>query len=383
MPPTASGKSKQDAAYKEAAMQATYELQHGRRGYNALLKHILDVSVNDLKRNYKNLNVSFDLWKGESDAQPYIPDMVQKMKDDGYAYISEGALVVDVKEDTDTKEIPPCMILKSDGASLYNTTDLATIVWRMKDYNPDELIYVVDKRQELYFTQVFRCARKTGLVKPETKLKFLGFGTMNGKDGKPFKTREGGVMRLEYLVSSINEEMYKKIAENHTVDEAEGKETAKVVALAAIKYGDLSNQASKDYVFDIERFTSFEGNTGPYILYTIVRIKSILKKYQAEKTMPEDAKILPAHSESEKALMLELSKFNAAMETAFEETAPHKICAYIYDLANAFNHFYHETKIMAEEDAMVQAGYIKLLELTRSVLETCIDVLGFEAPERM
>lgn len=381
--PTASGKSKQDAAYKEAAMQATYELQHGKRGYNALLKHILDVSVNDLKRNYKNLNVSFDLWKGESDAQPYIPDMVQKMKDDGYAYISEGALVVDVKEDTDTKEIPPCMILKSDGASLYNTTDLATIVWRMKDYNPDELIYVVDKRQELYFTQVFRCARKTGLVKPETKLKFLGFGTMNGKDGKPFKTREGGVMRLEYLVSSINEEMYKKIAENHTVDEVEGKETAKVVALAAIKYGDLSNQASKDYVFDIERFTSFEGNTGPYILYTIVRIKSILKKYQAEKTMPEDAKILPAHSESEKALMLELSKFNAAMETAFEETAPHKICAYIYDLANAFNHFYHETKIMAEEDAMVQAGYIKLLELTRSVLETCIDVLGFEAPERM
>lgn len=381
--PTASGKSKEDAAYKEAAMQATYELQHGRRGYNALLKHILDVSVNDLKRNYKNLNVSFDLWKGESDAQPYIPDMVQKMKDDGYAYISEGALVVDVKEDTDTKEIPPCMILKSDGASLYNTTDLATIVWRMKDYNPDELIYVVDKRQELYFTQVFRCARKTGLVKPETKLKFLGFGTMNGKDGKPFKTREGGVMRLEYLVSSINEEMYKKIAENHTVEETEGKETAKVVALAAIKYGDLSNQASKDYVFDIERFTSFEGNTGPYILYTIVRIKSILKKYQAEKTMPEGAKILPAHSESEKALMLELSKFNAAMENAFEETAPHKICAYIYDLANAFNHFYHETKIMAEEDAMVQAGYIKLLELTRKVLEICIDVLGFEAPERM
>lgn len=381
--PTASGKSKEDAAFKEAAMQATYELQHGRRGYGALLQHILDVSVNDLKRNYENLNVSFDLWKGESDAQPYIPDMVQKMKDDGFAYISEGALVVDVKEETDTKEIPPCMILKSDGASLYNTTDLATIVWRMKDYHPDELIYVVDKRQELYFTQVFRCARKTGLVKPETKLKFLGFGTMNGKDGKPFKTREGGVMRLEYLVSSINEEMYKKIAENHTVEEAEGRETAKVVALSAIKYGDLSNQASKDYVFDIDRFTSFEGNTGPYILYTIVRIKSILKKYQAEKTIPEGAVILPAHSESEKALMLELSKFNAVMESAFEETAPHKVCAYIYDLANAFNHFYHETKIMAEEDAMVQAGYIKLLELTRRTLETCIDVLGFAAPERM
>ena len=381
--PAASAKSKEDEEYKEAAMQATYELQHGRRGYQALLEHILNVSVNDLKRNYENLNVSFELWKGESDAQPYIPDMVQKMKDDGYAHISEGALVVDVKEETDTKEIPPCMILKSDGASLYNTTDLATIVWRMKDYNPDEIIYVVDKRQELYFTQVFRCARKTGLVKPETELKFLGFGTMNGKDGKPFKTREGGVMRLEYLVSGINEEMYQKIADNHTVDEEEGRKTAKLVALSAIKYGDLSNQSSKDYIFDIDRFTSFEGNTGPYILYTIVRIKSILKKYQTEKTLPEDARILPAHSDSEKSLMLEISKFNGMMENAFEETAPHKVCAYIYDVANAFNHFYHETKIMAETDENVQAGYIKLLELAKEVLELCIDVLGFEAPERM
>ncbi len=381
--PTASAKSKEDDAFKEAAMQATYELQHGRKGYQALLSHILDVSVSDLKRNYENLNVSFELWKGESDAQPYIPDMVQKMRDDGFAYISEGALVVDVKEDADTKEIPPCMILKSDGASLYNTTDLATIVWRMQDYRPDEIIYVVDKRQELYFTQVFRCARKTGLVRPETELKFLGFGTMNGKDGKPFKTREGGVMRLEYLVNEINEEMYKKISDNHTVDEEEGRKTAKTVALSAIKYGDLSNQAAKDYIFDVERFTSFEGNTGPYILYTIVRIKSILKKYQEQKTLPESAQILAAHSESEKALMLEISKFNAMMEAAFADTAPHKVCAYIYDLANAFNHFYHETKILAEPDEMVQAGYICLLELTKRVLETCIDVLGFEAPEKM
>lgn len=381
--PFATAKSKEDDAYKEMAMQATYELQHGRKGYQALLGHILDVSVSDLKRNYENLNVSFELWKGESDAQPFIPDMVQKMKDDGFAHISEGALVVDVKEESDTKEIPPCMILKSDGASLYNTTDLATIVWRMRDYQPDEIIYVVDKRQELYFTQVFRCARKTGLVKPETELKFLGFGTMNGKDGKPFKTREGGVMRLEYLVDEINEEMYQKITDNHTVEEEEGRKTAKMVALSAIKYGDLSNQASKDYIFDVERFTSFEGNTGPYILYTIVRIKSILKKYQAEKSLPEMAKILPAHSESEKALMLEISKFNSMMESAFTDTAPHKVCAYIYDLSNAFNHFYHETKILAEQDVMVQAGYICLLELTRRALEICIDVLGFEAPERM
>ena len=381
--PTASGKSKEDAAYKEAAMQATYELQHGRRGYQALLSHILNVSVTDLKKNYANLNVSFELWKGESDAQPYIPDMVQKMKDDGYAYISDGALVVDVKEETDTKEIPPCMILKSDGASLYNTTDLATIVWRMKDYHPDKIIYVVDKRQELYFTQVFRCARKTHLVDDDTELQFLGFGTMNGKDGKPFKTREGGVMRLETLLSSINDEMYRKSTENRTVEEAEAKATAKVVALSAVKYGDLSNQASKDYIFDIDRFTSFEGNTGPYILYTIVRIKSILNKYKEAGKEAGTAAILPAHSESEKALMLELTRFNAMMENAYEETAPHKVCSYIYDLANALNHFYHETKIMAEEDEAVQASYVRLLTLTRRTLEVCIDVLGFSAPDRM
>ena len=387
--PTASKKSKEDEAYKEAAMQATFELQHGKRGYQALLKHILNVSVTDLKRNYANLNVSFELWKGESDAQPYIPDMVQKMKDDGFAYISDGALVVDVKEETDTKEIPPCMILKSDGASLYNTTDLATMVWRMKDYNPNELIYVVDKRQELYFTQVFRCARKTGIVKPETELKFLGFGTMNGKDGRPFKTRDGGVMRLEHLISGINEEMLAKIQENQKTKEnlgistEEAENTAKMVALAAIKYGDLSNQASKDYIFDIDRFTSFEGNTGPYILYTIVRIKSILNKYHGLGKDDSGAVIEAAHSKSEKDLMLELSKFNAVMESAFEETAPHKICSYIYDLANAFNSFYHGTKIMSEENETVQKSYIRLLELTKSVLETCIDVLGFSAPERM
>lgn len=387
--PTASKKSKEDETYKEAAMQATFELQHGKRGYQALLKHILNVSVTDLKRNYANLNVSFELWKGESDAQPYIPDMVQKMKDDGFAYISDGALVVDVKEETDTKEIPPCMILKSDGASLYNTTDLATMVWRMKDYNPDELIYVVDKRQELYFTQVFRCARKTGIVKPETELKFLGFGTMNGKDGRPFKTRDGGVMRLEHLISGINEEMLAKIQENQKTKEnlgistEEAENTAKMVALAAIKYGDLSNQASKDYIFDIDRFTSFEGNTGPYILYTIVRIKSILNKYHGLGKDESGAVIGAAHSKSEKDLMLELSKFNAVMESAFEETAPHKICSYIYDLANAFNSFYHGTKIMSEENETVQKSYIRLLELTKSVLETCIDVLGFSAPERM
>lgn len=381
--PTASKKSKEDEAYKEAAMQATYELQNGRRGYQALLGHILNVSVTDLKNNYEKLNVSFELWKGESDAQPYIPAMVEKMRADGHAYESEGALVVDVKEETDTKEIPPCIILKSDGASLYSTTDLATLVMRMEEYDPETIIYITDKRQELHFKQVFRCAKKTGIVKPETKLMHIGFGTMNGKDGKPFKTRDGGVMRLEHLLDDIQEQMYTKIRENETMGDEEAQKTARMVALSAIKYGDLSNQAAKDYVFDIERFTSFEGNTGPYILYTIVRMKSILSKYAESGKTTEGKQILPADSESAKGLMLELAKFNGVMENAFAELAPHKLCAYIYDLANAFNHFYHATRILAETDEDIQAGYIRLLELTRDVLETCIDVLGFSAPERM
>ena len=381
--PTASKKSKEDESYKEEALEATKQLQTGKPGYRALWNHIMKVSVTDLKKNYGKLDVSFDLWKGESDAQPYIPDMVQKMKDDGFAHEDQGAYVVDVKEDTDTKEIPPCIIVKSDGASLYATTDLATIVERMKLYQPDQIQYVTDKRQEMHFIQVFRCARKTGLVKDDTRLSWLGFGTMNGKDGKPFKTRDGGVMRLENLISEINEEMYRKIMDNHEIDPEEAKETARIVGLAAIKYGDLSNQASKDYVFDIDRFTSFEGNTGPYILYTIVRIKSILNKYQAAGNDISNGQIgVPANA-SEKALMLEAGKFNSVMENAFEEMAPHKICSYIYDLANAFNRFYHETKILSEEDEQQKASWIRLLVLCRDVLESCIGVLGFDAPERM
>ena len=381
--PCASGKSKIDEEYRNEALEATHLLQQGKRGYMALWNHIMNVSVTDLKRNYANLNVSFDLWKKESDAQPYIPDMVEDMKTRGFAYEDQGALVVDVKEESDTKEIPPCMLLKSDGASLYTTTDLATIVERMKLFDPDEILYVVDKRQELHFIQVFRCARKTGLVKPDTRLSFLGFGTMNGKDGKPFKTREGGVMRLENLISDIDEEMFNNIVENRSVKDKDAKETAKIVGLSAIKYGDLSNQATKDYIFDIDRFTSFEGNTGPYILYTIVRIKSILNRYVEQGGDLESGKILAAVNESEKNLMLQLCGFGATVENAFEEKAPHKICAYIYEVSNAFNSFYHETKILSEENQEQKESFVQLLTLTRRVLETCIDLLGFSAPDRM
>ena len=381
--PCASGKSKEDESYRQEALEATHLLQQGKPGYMALWNHIMSVSVTDLKRNYANLNVSFDLWKKESDAQPYIPDMVEMMKEKGFAYEDQGALVVDVKEETDTKEIPPCMLLKSDGASLYTTTDLATIVERMKLFQPDEILYVVDKRQELHFIQVFRCARKTGLVKEDTRLSFLGFGTMNGKDGKPFKTREGGVMRLENLIADIDEEMFTKIVENRSVRDKDARDTAKIVGLAAIKYGDLSNQATKDYIFDVDRFTSFEGNTGPYILYTIVRIKSILNRYVEAGGNLEAGEILPASNGSEKNLMLQLSGFGSMIESAFEEKAPHKICAYIYEVSNAFNSFYHETKILSEENQAQKESYIRLLQLTKRVLETSIDLLGFEAPDKM
>lgn len=381
--PTASKKSKEDAEYKARAMEVTYKMQSGVRGYRAVWKHIVNVSVADLKKNYSMLNVDFDLWKGESDVHDLIPDMVSYMKENGYAHESEGALVVDVKEETDTKEIPPCMILKSDGASLYNTTDLATILDRMNAIHPDEIIYLTDKRQELYFEQVFRCARKTKLVTPETKLLWLGFGTVNGKDGKPFKTRDGGVMRLETLIKETVDEMYRKITENREVSGEEAEKTARTIAISALKYGDLSNQIAKDYIFDIDRFTSFEGDTGPYILYTIVRIKSILAKYREQGGSMAELALADAQSASEKELMKQLAGFNAAVESACEEKAPYKICAYIYDLANAFNSFYHETRILAEEDAQRKNALIALLVLTRDVLETCIDMLGFSAPDRM
>lgn len=379
--PYASDYSKQHEDYKEAARHATYLLQNGHRGYRALWEHIMTVSMNDLKKNYKKLNVEFDLWKKESDAQPYIPEMIQKMKDEGHAYISEGALVVDVKEESDTKEIPPCMILKSDGATLYNTTDLATIVERMKLFSPNQIIYVVDKRQSLYFEQIFRCARKTHLVNEDTVLTFLGFGTMNGRDGKPFKTRDGGVMRLEQLMQSIVDEVYEKMKDREMPEE-EIRRVAAQVGLAALKYGDLSNQASKDYIFDIERFSSFEGNTGPYILYTMVRIKSILGRLDgAEASMPEPSERSCGTEETN--WLLTLSRFADTVERAAAELAPHKLCQYIYELANVFNSFYHGNKILTEADEAKKAEWIGLLRTTLAILQTSIDLLAFEAPDKM
>ena len=381
--PYASGYSKEHEDYKEEAQTATAELQAGRRGYLALWQHIINVSVADLRKIYTRLNVEFDLWKKESDAQPYIPQMVQDMKDGGYAHIDQGALVVDVQEESDTKEIPPCMILKSNGATLYNTTDLATIVERRKLFDPSRIIYVVDKRQSLYFEQVFRCARKTQIIGDDVDLIFVGFGTMNGKDGKPFKTRDGGVLRLEQLLSDVESEVREKMADRD-MDEDVLNDAAAKIGLAAIKYGDLSNQASKDYVFDVDRFTSFEGNTGPYILYTIVRTKSLNAKIEAQGiNVDGDASILPAQNKTVTDVMLALSKWSDTVSAAYQEQAPHKICQFVYELCDAYNKFYHENKILANEDVQERQSWIVLSRLVGSVLEQAIDLLGLEAPDRM
>ena len=382
--PKASARSKEDKEFRDKAQENTLKLQSGYAPYIAIWEHIMRISKADLKKNYDNLDVHFELWKGESDVQKYIEDLCKDLEERKIAYISDGALVVDIGEEGDTKELPPCIIRKSDGAALYATSDLATLIEREMLYDPDAYIYVADKRQELHYTQFFRVARKANIVKPEHRLSFIGFGTMNGSDGKPFKTRDGGVMRLEHLITLVNEAVYKKIKDNRDIEDEEAKNIAATVGLAALKYGDLSNQAAKDYIFDIDRFTSFEGNTGPYILYTIVRIKSILAKYEESSDVKVDYSYLkPAIHESEKALGLELSKFNYVLNNAWKEIAPHRICQYIYSLSNLFNSFYHEVKILSEEDEERKLSYLALILLTKSVLEDCIDILAIKAPERM
>ena len=271
------------------------------------------------------------------------------------------------------------ILVKSDGSAIYATTDLATMVQRMADWNPDKILYLTDKRQSLHFEQVFRAARKSGIVKADTELEHIGFGTMNGKDGKPFKTREGGVMRLERLIAEMTDFVREKVVENKIVSDAEVEATTAKIALAALKYGDLSNQPTKDYIFDMDRFAAFEGNTGPYILYTIVRVKSILAKYGAW----ENLTITEPANEFAKDLMIAITKFAPAMESALKASAPNLVCAYIYELAGSVNKFYHETRILSEEIDAKKAGYIALIGLAKNILETCISILGFSAPEKM
>ena len=383
--PEASKKSKEDPEFAEKAHQATVELQKGRRGYVALWQHIINVSLPDLKRNYDNLDVHFELWKKESDAGPYIPELLRILKEKDLARVSEGALVVDVQEETDKVQIPPCIVQKSDGGALYATTDLATVIMRMQELDPDAIIYLADKRQELHYTQFFRVARKAEIVKPDTGLTFIGFGTINGPDGKALKTREGGVVRLETLIADVHEKVREKMRLRYG-DEELDPETVHRIALSALKYGDLQNQAGKNYIMDFDRFTSFEGNTGPYILYTIVRIRSILRKIGIETEGVYDAEAIRAlrvETASLKGLLKTAAGWPAMMESAAQELAPHKICAYLHDLSDAFNSFYHETSILYEEDPEQKKGYIALLQFILALLCTGIHLLGFDAPEKM
>ena len=377
--PAASAKKNVDPDFAQRAHVATYELQQGRPGYRAIWNHIMNISVTDLRRIYDNLDVHFEKWLGESDADPYIPAMVEDLKERGLAVQSEGAWVVPVAEETDKKEVPPMILVKSDGSAIYATTDLATMVQRMQDWNPDKILYVTDKRQNLHFEQIFRAAKKSGIVKAETELEHVGHGTMNGKDSKPFKTRDGGVLRLETLIADMTNFVRSKVVENQIVEESEVEATTAKIALAALKYGDLSNQPTKDYNFDLERFAAFEGNTGPYILYTIVRIKSILARYGAWEQLPIQ---LPANAYA-KDLMLAITKLGPTLEAALKTSSPNQICAYIYELSGCVNKFYHETRILSEENEELKAGYIALIGLAKNVLETCIDLLGFSAPEKM
>lgn len=367
--------------YKENARKNTAYLQEHKKGYYDLWKKIVEISVADLKENYKKLDVHFDLWLGESDSQKYVKPMVNKMQDLGIIYESDGAMVVDVQEPEDTTTINPCMVLKSGGVSCYQTTDLATIMQRQIDFSPNEIIYVVDKRQELHFVQVFRCARKAKLVDDNTNLVFLGFGTMNGKDGKPFKTRNGGVMRLESLIEEINNQVYLKMDNTKEMKDDDKKEISKIVGLAALKYADLSNQISKDYIFDVDKFTSFEGKTGPYILYTLVRIKSILNKYFENNELKEK-RILTPKEDIEKEILLTISKYSQILEESYKGDAPSKICTYLYELANNFNSYYQKIKILQGDSQRLESN-ITLLILLKKIFENGIDLLGFSAPEKM
>lgn len=380
--PQASAACKADPARLEAARLATAELQAGRPGYRALWRHFFKVSEAGLQREYASLGVNFDLWKGESDADPFIPDMIERLKNDRFAVMDQGALIVPVAEDGDAKEIPPLILLKTDGAVLYGTTDLATIIDRVREYNPDLILYVVDQRQHLHFEQVFRAARKTGLG-GHAHLEFIGFGTMNGADGKPFKTREGGVMKLFDLLAMMTGEAEKRIAEQGLAAEYPADERAaiaKAVGIGALKFADLSNPRLSNYVFDIERFTRFEGKTGPYLQYAAVRIKSILRRAHEEGFEAAAPRI---HSEHERQLALQILALTDALAAAEEKRAPNVLCDYVFELSQRFSRFYAEHHIMRETDVELRAARLGMAALTLAMIERVLRLLGIEIPERM
>ena len=378
--PFASKKSKENEEFKIKAHQFTVDLQNGRPGYIAVWKEILRVSINDLKGNYEKLGVDFDYWYGESDADKYINELVSVLTDKGLLYKSEGAMVVDVAEESDKAPMPPVIIKKSDNSSIYATTDLATIIQRNRDFAPKKIWYVVDKRQDLHFTQVFRCARKAELVPADTELELLGFGTMNGSDGKPYKTRDGGVMKLSDLIETVTNAAAEKLRTSEFVSAEDHSEIAKRVGIAAVKFGDLINHRSKDYIFDIDKFLSFEGKTGTYLLYTVSRINSIIKKTNSENS---DAKPGKLYTDAERELILAILLTGDVFRHAIDEKAPNYVCENAYKLATIFSKFYHDNHILGETDEAKKQDWLALISFTRKLILKHLEILAIEPVENM
>ena len=382
--PQASARSKEDEAFRAAAMQATKDLQNGRAGYVALWRKFLEVSVADLKRSYARLGVDFDKWLGESDADPYVAPLLKILDEKKLTYLSDGALIADVAEKTDDEPMPPVIISKSDGSQLYATTDLATIIQRAEDFNPNEIWYVVDSRQSMHFKQVFRLAKKAGLVDDDTVLYHVGFGTMNGSDGKPYKTREGGVMSLSVLIDSAKAAAKERIEASEVakdLSDAERDDVAEKIGIAAIKFGDLINHRARDYIFDLDRFLATEGKTGPYLQYTVVRITSLLNKAKAANAAP--GKLIAPQSDTERELLIKLFSVGDVLLRAFEDKTPNAICEVMFDIAGLFNRFYFENKILAQENEEIRASWLGIIELVRRMLLMLLDIFSTDVPEKM
>jgi arginyl-tRNA synthetase len=376
--PRASGRCKEDEIEMGKARLATAELQKGRRGYRALWQHFVNVSVAELRKDYADLGIYFDLWKGESDVQPIIDPMVQDYLTGKVAESSQGAIIISGAESDDDKT-PPLILVKSDGAVMYGTTDLATILERVKDYQAQKIIYVVDKRQSLHFKQVFAAAKKTGIGK-DTELVHIGFGTLNGKDGKPFKTRSGGVMRLSTLIDEAKSRA--SLREQEGLSDEEKAEIIDKVALATVKFADLSNVYTSDYIFDLDKFSQYEGKTGPYLLYSAVRIKSILRKL-GHQMGDVKSDIVKASNYAERHLQLKLTELPQVLQKTYDKCEPHHLCEYAYQVAVQFNKFYAESPIASEENRVLKEARIALCQLTLKQLVFVLELLGIEVPEKM
>lgn len=376
--PYASNKSKEDENYLEEAREITFKIQNHERGYYDLWKKVVEISKKDIKQVYDMLNVNFELWLGESDAAEYLDELTKIYEESNVLVESEGAQIIEVKEDSDTSPMPPLLFKRSNGTVSYETTDLATILQRQKEIKPDEIWYCVDARQGLHFDQVFRAARKVKLIEDRVVLEHIGFGTMNGKDGKPFKTRDGGVMSLKGLIALVEEETRKKI-NPATVSEEMKEEVAKTVAIAALKYADLLPFRGTDYIFEPEKFADLEGKTGPYLLYSTIRMKSLLTKGENF----EIGKITKFKSETEKDIALTILRLPTILNKALDSRSLNDITEYIYKLTSLYNKFYAENKILTEEDKELQKSWLTLTKIVYDINMTLLDVLAIKVPEKM